>query len=289
MTVTTESLRGFLMEVNDEIGSAHPDTRDTKISARLLRDILTELLANREAQPVLYASEETLAYAKEGEKSLVTWSEPMGDAVIPLFTALPAPANANSVAWEMRYWNSGHNMWHDWERITAEQHREMSVQHAADNDYEFRVLYDAPPAPAVPDGYCVMPLTLTAENGAKCALAGEFKVSRTVRCHECGGEGCDDCADAGEFEEEITVPWDTIKDIYRAAVDACRAAMLAQPVSQGYKLVPAEPTEDMIAAAMNCDDVTFNADETFCVNFGNIYAAMVAAAPEGGNDHDTRR
>lgn len=48
--------------------------------------------ANREAQPVLYASEETLAYAKEGEKSLVTWSEPMGDAMIPLFTAPPAPA-----------------------------------------------------------------------------------------------------------------------------------------------------------------------------------------------------
>ncbi|MFK3927388.1 hypothetical protein ACI2J7_01315 [Serratia bockelmannii] len=51
-----------------------------------LHDVTSELLANREAQPVLYASEETLAYAKEGEKSLVTWSEPMGDAVIPLFT-----------------------------------------------------------------------------------------------------------------------------------------------------------------------------------------------------------
>ncbi|MGP1238857.1 hypothetical protein [Serratia sp. CY37869] len=63
----------------------------------------------------------------------------------------------------------------------------------------------------------------------------------------------------------------------------CRAAMLAQPVSGGYKLVPAEATEDMIAAAMNCDDVSFNADETFCVNFGNIYAAMLSAAPEGGN------
>ncbi|MER2945699.1 hypothetical protein [Serratia bockelmannii] len=71
--------------------------------------------------------------------------------------------------------------------------------------------------------------------------------------------------------------------------NSCRAAMLAQPVSSGYKLVPAEATEDMIAAAMNCDDVSFNADETFCVNFGNIYAAMLAAAPEGGNDHDTRR
>lgn len=70
---------------------------------------------------------------------------------------------------------------------------------------------------------------------------------------------------------------------YVAGWNACRAAMLAQPVSGGYKLVPAEPTEDMIAAAMNCDDVSFNADETFCVNFGNIYTAMLAAAPKGGN------
>ncbi|HEJ7928016.1 TPA: hypothetical protein SMI23_001805 [Serratia marcescens] len=58
-----------------------------------------------------------------------------------------ANREAQPVAWEMRYWNSGHNCWHDWERITAEQHAEMSVKYAADNDYEFRVLYDAPPAP----------------------------------------------------------------------------------------------------------------------------------------------
>ncbi|MBH2977788.1 hypothetical protein I5R25_05965 [Serratia marcescens] len=55
------------------------------------------------------------------------------------------------VAWEMRYWNSGYHIWGDWERITAEQHAEMSVKYATDNDYEFRVLYDAPAAPAVPD------------------------------------------------------------------------------------------------------------------------------------------
>ncbi|MEN4050227.1 DUF551 domain-containing protein [Serratia marcescens] len=143
---------------------------------------------NREAQPVLYASEETLAYAKEGEKSLVTWSEPMGDAVIPLFTAPPAPANANAVAWEMRYWNSGHNIWGDWERITAEQHAEMSAEHAADNDYEFRVLYDSPPAPAVPE---------------------EMKRD----------------PDADVFDPGFMNGW-----------NACRAAMLAQPVSSGYKL-----------------------------------------------------
>ncbi|MEI7112746.1 hypothetical protein [Serratia sp. TMDUHS_CL] len=53
---------------------------------------------------------------------------------------LAANREAQPVAWEMRYWNSGYNCWHDWERITAEQHAEMSVEHATNNDYEFRVL-----------------------------------------------------------------------------------------------------------------------------------------------------
>lgn len=80
------------------------------------------------------------------------------------FAAPPAPANANPVAWEMRFWNSGHNMWYDWERITAEQHAEMSVQYAADNDYEFRVLYDSPPAPAVPDAVDYSDLDATSQD-----------------------------------------------------------------------------------------------------------------------------
>ena len=51
-------------------------------------------------------------------------------------------------------------------------------------------------------------------------------------------------------------------------------------IPDGYVIVPKEPTEDMIAAAMNCDDVLFNSDESFCVQFGNIYEAMLAAAPQ---------
>ncbi|EPK1614751.1 DUF551 domain-containing protein [Klebsiella pneumoniae] len=50
----------------------------------------------------------------------------------------------------------------------------------------------------------------------------------------------------------------------------------------GYVMVPKEPTDEMIAAAMNCEDVLFNSDDSFCVQFGNIYEAMLAAAP-----HDT--
>lgn len=50
----------------------------------------------------------------------------------------------------------------------------------------------------------------------------------------------------------------------------------------GYALVPVEPTDEMIAAAMNCEDVLFNSDESFCVQFGNIYEAMLLAAPQQG-------
>ncbi|EGG0215494.1 hypothetical protein IDQ04_002235 [Salmonella enterica] len=51
-------------------------------------------------------------------------------------------------------------------------------------------------------------------------------------------------------------------------------------IPDGYALVPVEPTDEMIAAAMNCEDVLFNSDESFCVQFGNIYEAMLAVAPK---------
>lgn len=91
MTLTTEQLRARAKFWREKAVEAKWES--VSIAQDMLQnaDAFEELAANREAQPVLYASEETLAYAKEGEKSLVTWSEPMGDAVIPLFTAPPAP------------------------------------------------------------------------------------------------------------------------------------------------------------------------------------------------------
>ncbi|EDV3149986.1 hypothetical protein Y935_003120 [Salmonella enterica subsp. enterica] len=74
---------------------------------------------------------------------------------------------------------------------------------------------------------------------------------------------------------------DTDKAVYEPVY-----AVQPLPVApEGYALVPVEPTDEMIAAAMNCEDVLFNSDESFCVQFGNIYEAMLAAAPqqEGNN------
>ncbi|WP_367047231.1 hypothetical protein [Klebsiella pneumoniae] len=59
-----------------------------------------------------------------------------------------------------------------------------------------------------------------------------------------------------------------------------RHAQPAPVVPDGYVMVPREPTDEMIAAAMNCEDVLFNSDDSFCVQFGNIYEAMLAASPQ---------
>lgn len=97
-------------------------------------------MANREAQPVACDIERIKRHALPAGECPRQSQVVLLSSLQRLLTAPPAPANANPVAWEMRYWNSGYNIWGEWERITAEQHAEMSVQHAADNDYEFRVL-----------------------------------------------------------------------------------------------------------------------------------------------------
>lgn len=60
----------------------------------------------------------------------------------------------------------------------------------------------------------------------------------------------------------------------------------APAVPDGWRLVPVEPTDEMLAAAMECDDVVFDKedDTAFCVQFDNIYSAMLEAAPEPEGD-----
>ncbi|GAD09198.1 hypothetical protein GFGA_1c1221 [Gluconobacter frateurii NBRC 103465] len=69
----------------------------------------------------------------------------------------------------------------------------------------------------------LMPDELTAENGAKYALIGEFYETTPVQCHECHGnpddrEECEFCGGEGELTQRIPVQWTTIKEIYKRAV-----------------------------------------------------------------------
>lgn len=79
-------------------------------------------------------------------------------------------------------------------------------------------------SPAIPDGYVMVPMRLTAENGAKAALLGEFNLEYSLTCHECFGEGCDDCSGEGTWTNTIPIDWTTIKEIWVKGVEHFAAA-----------------------------------------------------------------
>lgn len=69
-----------------------------------------------------------------------------------------------------------------------------------------------------------LPRSLTAENGAKGLLIGEFFESIEIPCPECAeneevSEDCDCCNGYGSVTQKVPVSWDTIKDIYKKIVE----------------------------------------------------------------------
>lgn len=91
----------------------------------------------------------------------------------------------------------------------------------------------------------LMPKGLTAENGAKAALLGQFREWLPEQeCPECEGDGlgpacphaegesrCEMCGGTGEVSGHILVSWANIKAIYRGAVD-----LLGEPVPAPRRL-----------------------------------------------------
>lgn len=131
------------------------------------------------------------------------------------------------------------------EMIAAMQFKgdiDIAIGHAnfymeAEEDYA-AMLRAAPviAAPTAPSDYVLMPKRLTAENGAKAALMGEFKESIEVPCPECFGEledyECETCENVGRVSQGVTVGWDTIKEIYSRAVELLVApTATAEPVA----------------------------------------------------------
>lgn len=70
----------------------------------------------------------------------------------------------------------------------------------------------------------LMPRSLTAENGAKALLSGEFfiEIPEAGYC-DCGEEDCEACELTEDNDltptQRVVVPWTTIKQIYAKAVE----------------------------------------------------------------------
>ncbi|MGP1125030.1 hypothetical protein [Serratia sp. CY56464] len=149
-----------------------------------------------------------------------------------------------------------------------------------DNFPDGTKLYTTPPAPAVPDD-----VRRDAERWRAMLGSARIRILGIAGFDAPVPPGGD--PDYRHFGMEIWTHypgWMAEKNEYgidtlTQYADACRAAMLAQPVSQdytlpeGWKLVPIEPTAEMINAAL--------ASGAFSIR--SAYRLMLAAAPEGGN------
>ncbi|MDL3689769.1 molecular chaperone DnaJ [Salmonella enterica] len=80
-------------------------------------------------------------------------------------------------------------------------------------------------SPVIPDDWVMVPKKLTAENGAKSLLSGEFLETTFISCPECfADEECESCDGSGRIKIEVPVSWTTIKAIWNKGVEHFRSS-----------------------------------------------------------------
>ncbi|HHR4725749.1 TPA: hypothetical protein ACS540_003478 [Salmonella enterica] len=75
-------------------------------------------------------------------------------------------------------------------------------------------------SPVTLDGWALVPKRLTAENGAKGVLSGEFSETKFINCPECfGDDECETCDGSGRIEITVPVSWTNIKAIWAKGIE----------------------------------------------------------------------
>lgn len=278
--------------------------------AYILADMLKVIdlaIASFGAEPALYAAEETLAYAKSGELHLKCLSQPMGDAVIPLYTAQPAPVMPAELHPDTQ------NLVANFSTALAEKLYKAQLKYGYDADWK-------------QDGWHTQCLSHFHQHIAKgdprdVAAYCAFMWYHGWKTESVSGPVVPDDGRA-EFEAWMLKKWGRERQEYdfamgkflhgenyadsytrhmwkawtesRAALLQSKYRDLSQPVDPqiseyekimlraGWVMVPIEPTDEMIAAAMNCEDVVFDSQyaDAFRIQYWEIYCAMVTAAPK---------
>ncbi|WP_224375900.1 hypothetical protein [Klebsiella grimontii] len=98
-------------------------------------------------------------------------------------------------------------------------------------------------SPVIPEGYVMVPMRLTFENGAKGSLSGEFSETMFVNCPECfGDDECETCDGSGRIEITVPITWTTIKEIWAKGVEHFAAApqkvqVVSEKIEQSRKKI----------------------------------------------------
>ncbi|RYM50660.1 hypothetical protein [Serratia proteamaculans] len=166
--------------------------------------IAAECLANREAQPVGF-------YTTVSGRKGVVWHNGTPEDDTAIYTAPPAPANVTPFMFAILHPDG--SAWMD-EGCVALDRNHLGVvladlRRETGEDYRITPVYTAPPAPVVNPAFTRAP-----------AVPGYISTRQAISNME-NHELCG-----------------SINVAYKHGWNDFRAAMLAQPVSQGYKLVP---------------------------------------------------
>ncbi|EBM0754154.1 hypothetical protein AMA11_00985 [Salmonella enterica subsp. enterica serovar Muenchen] len=127
----------------------------------------------------------------------------------PLYTTPPATVSfPNEVSWE------------DVPEEITEDDMELALAWVHGFNQCRAVMLKAGNSPVTQDGYVLVPKKLTAENGAKSVLSGEFSETKFINCPECfGDDDCETCDGSGRIEITVPVTWTTIKAIWAKGVE----------------------------------------------------------------------
>lgn len=201
-TITRERLE-WLSQI-----SCRDDIED--IGGDEIRELASMALAAMDGEPVAWTWHYREQWHVTNDKCRAEFVATDGDvAVLPLYRhAQPAPEKYNIGDATMRH------------IFTPTGMTNVSDMQAVFDRVEAVLVGMDQPAPVVPDGYVMVPMRLTAENGAKEALSGEFSETKFVNCPECfGDEECETCDGSGKIEITVPVTWTTIKEIWAKGVE----------------------------------------------------------------------
>ncbi|MBK4570697.1 hypothetical protein [Enterobacter hormaechei] len=151
-------------------------------------------------------------------------------------------------------------------------------------------LLTAPPAPvSVPDDVLkgLLPDAEKAEfwfehNGKILFEGVKFNNAVFDACRAAMLQGAEPVSERYKLRDAVETIRNSGIDIDADKIQAERDSLNYPEIPEGWKLVPVEPTEEMIAAAMCSNDVLFDSedDTMFLVQHTVIWRAMLAAAPQ---------